>query len=130
MAFYNPTNGYARTSDWQIRTRLALMLLDGTINALEGTLMAFRTGSTEELTRRFRENLTTARSLLRELRELMSRDFESTVAGMLSEFWNYSEFRLEESLARGTTDGVKDVLNNLIRIRQAWREAIGLRAES
>lgn len=106
------------------------MLLDGTINALEGTLMAFRTGSTEELTRRFRENLTTARSLLRELRELMSRDFESTVAGMLSEFWNYSEFRLEESLARGTTDGVKDVLNNLIRIRQAWREAIGLRAES
>lgn len=130
MAYYNPTNGYGRTPDRQIRTRLVLMLLDGAINALEGTLMAFRTGNAEELTRRFRENLTTARSLLGELREVMPKDFDSPVAGLLSEFCNYSEFRLEESLARGTTDGVKDVLNNLVRIRQAWREAIGLQAGS
>lgn len=123
MALPNPYQSYRRMAA-QTATpgQLVLMLFDGAINFLERAAKGFELDDPLEFNATINNNILKAQAIINELNASLDMEAGGELAVNLRRLYEYMDFRLTESNRTKTPEGLREVIQRLGVIRDAWAE--------
>jgi flagellar protein FliS len=129
MPAINPWKSYHQTATLTAPPgQLILMLYDGALRFLERALQGFELKDPAQLNMTVNNNLGRARDIIRELDCALNLEEGGDLAQTLHQLYEYFESRIHLSNVRKQRHGVKEVIQHLNVLREAW--AAMLRGES
>lgn len=125
MALPNPYQSYRRMAA-QTATpgQLVLMLFDGAINFLERAARGFELEDPLEFNTTIHNNIQKAQAIINELNASLDMEAGGELAANLRRLYEYLDYRLTESNRTKTPEGLREVIQRLGVIRDAWAEMI------
>ena len=125
MSYTRPWNSYRQTSTQTASPgQLVLMLYDGALRFLEKALAGFESDDPLEFNQTINNNLLRAQSILGELNSTLNMEQGGRLAVTLRGLYGYMDDRLTESNFRKSPDGIRDTIQRLTVIRDAWRQML------
>lgn len=106
------------------RGQLVLMLYDGAIRFLERSLAGFEMEDPAESNSTINNNIVRAQDIIRELDNSLNLDGGGELATTLRRLYHYFEWRLTESNLQKTPTGIREVIDRLTSLREAWFTAL------
>jgi flagellar protein FliS len=103
---------------------LVLMLYDGAIRFLEKAMHGFSSEDPAEFNQTINNNVQRAQAILDELNAALNLEQGGELAGQLGRIYHYLDRRLQESNLRKQPDGIEEVRERLVVLRDAWREML------
>jgi flagellar protein FliS len=100
------------------------MLFDGAINFLERASEGFNLDDPLEFNATINNNILKAQAIINELNASLDMDAGGELAANLRRLYEYMDYRLTESNRTKTPEGVREVIQRLGVIRDAWAEMI------
>lgn len=124
----------ARTSPWQSYRQVAtqtaspgqliLMLYDGALRFLETALKAFGEDDPLEHFQTINNNVQRAQAILQELSSALNVQQGGQLAETLQALYHYLDRRLQESNVRKEPAGIKEAIDRLTVLRDAWAQML------
>ncbi len=106
------------------RGQLVLMLYDGAIRFLECSLKGFDMDDPGEQNSTINNNIVRAQDIIRELDNSLNMEGGGELASTLRRLYHYFEWRLTESNLHKTPTGIREVIDRLTSLREAWATAL------
>ena len=129
MPVANPSNSYRRVAMQTAPPgHLVLMLYEGTLRFLERALTGFSIEDPAECNETISNNIVRAQEIIRELARCLDLNMGGELAQHLDRLYDYFDRRLMESNLTKKEDGIRDVINRVSVLRNAW--ATMLRGDS
>ncbi len=126
MHFANPLKSYRQVAAQTAPSgQLILMLYDGAIRFLERSLEGFQKDDPAECNMTVNNNLLRAQEIVRELNWSLNMEQGGECAANLRRLYHYLDHRLEQSNIRKEQDGIREVINRLTVLRDAWATMLG-----
>lgn len=100
--------------------QLVLMLFEGAIRFLEQAQAGFEIQDPAESNTRIHNNVTKAQEIIRELNYSLNLKEGGQLAVTLQGLYMYFERRLDESNRRKEPEGIKEVIERVTVLRDAW----------
>lgn len=104
--------------------QLVLMLYEGAIRFLERAIQGFDYEDPAEANEAINNNIQRAQAILDELNHALDVNQGGPLAQHLRGIYNYLDRRLQDSNMRKEPDGIRDAINRLAVLRDAWREML------
>jgi flagellar protein FliS len=104
--------------------QLILMLYDGAIRFLEGALKAFGADDPLEHFQTINNNVQRAQAILQELSGALNVSQGGQLAETLQALYHYLDRRLQESNVRKEPGGIKEAIDRLTVLRDAWAQML------
>jgi len=104
--------------------QLVAMLYDGTIRFLERALMAFDSRDPLEFNQGIHNNVRRAQAIIHELNICLNMEDGGELATVLRRLYLYFNMRLDESNRFKRPQGVREVIERLTVLRDAWTEML------
>jgi len=104
--------------------QLVLMLYDGAIGFLERALAGFQREDPLEFNQTIHNNVVRAQAVIRELNLTLNMEAGGELSVTLRQLYQYFDERLEESNITKQDSGVKEVIQRLTVLRDAWAEML------
>lgn len=102
--------------------QLVLMLYNGAIKYLEQALRGFEKEDPLEFNLTINNNILKAQEIINELNNALDIENGGEVAANFRRLYDYFDYRLTESNTKKDPTGIRDVLNRLIILRDAWQQ--------
>jgi flagellar protein FliS len=122
------SNTYQSYRTTAIRTaspgQLILMLYDGAIRFLERALLGFSNDDPLEFNQTIHNNVTRAQQIIDELNSSLNMAVGGDFAANQRRLYTYFDDVLHSSNVRKDEAGIRDVLNRLTILRNAWAEML------
>jgi flagellar secretion chaperone FliS len=100
------------------------MLYDGAIGFLERALAGFQQGDPLEFNQTIHNNLLRAQAIIQELNLILNLEAGGELSATLRRLYQYFDERLQESNITKQDRGVKEVIQRLTVLRDAWAEML------
>lgn len=100
--------------------QLVLMLYDGTLRFLERALTGFDKDDPAEFHETISNNVLRAQEIIHELARSLNLAVGGDLARHLEGLYDYFDRRLMESNVRKEEVGIRDVINRITTLRNAW----------
>ncbi len=121
MAAINPWKSYHQIATLTAPPgQIILMLYDGALRFLDRALYGFAAEDPAELNMTVHNNLQRARDIIRELDCALDIDRGGELAETLHRLYDYFDHRLHASNLKKQRDGIKEVIQHLSVLREAW----------
>lgn len=104
--------------------QLILMLYDGALRFLEGALKAFGADDPLEHFQTINNNVQRAQAILQELSSALNVQQGGPLAETLQALYHYLDRRLQESNVRKEPAGIKEAIDRLTVLRDAWAQML------
>lgn len=104
--------------------QLIIMLYEGAINSLERAMKGFEKDDPLEVNLTVHNNVTHAQDIILELNSSLNMAAGGDFAATMRRLYDYMDERLTESNLRKDPAGVREVVNRLIVLRDAWAETL------
>ncbi|MBI5820976.1 MAG: flagellar export chaperone FliS [Verrucomicrobia bacterium] len=104
--------------------QLIVMLYEGAINSLERAMQGFEKDDPLEANLTVHNNVTHAQNIILELNSSLNMAAGGDFAVTMRRLYDYMDERLSESNLRKDPAGVREVVNRLIVLRDAWVETL------
>jgi flagellar protein FliS len=101
------------------------MLFDGAIRFLEQALAGFQHDDPGEFNLAVNNNVQRAQAIVDELNGSLDMVRGGELSQRLRAIYNYIDRRLDESNWSKTPDGIRESLERLATLREAWSEMLG-----
>lgn len=105
--------------------QLVLMLFDGAIRFLERALAGFDYDDPLEFNLTINNNVQRAQDILRELDASLDLVRGGDLAVTLHRLYDYLDRRLTDSNLKKKPDGIREAIQRLTVLRDAWRQMLG-----
>ena len=100
--------------------QLVVMLYEGAIRFLEGALGGFQRTDPKEFNETINNNVIRAQEIIRELNSSLDLDQGGELSATLRRLYYYMDDRLTHSNVQKTPEGIRDTINRLSTLRDAW----------
>ncbi|MFO1497045.1 MAG: flagellar export chaperone FliS [Verrucomicrobiota bacterium] len=121
MPFANPSHAYKRVAAQTAPPgQLVLMLYEGAIRFLEHALAGFGLDDPAEFNQTISNNVLRAQEIIRELSRCLDLGSGGELARQLERLYDYFDRRLMESNMKKEPEGIRDVMNRVSTLRNAW----------
>ena len=110
--------------------QLVVMLYDGAIRFLERALTGFQYDDPKDFNETINNNVIRAQDIISELNDSLDLARGGELARTLRSLYNYMDNQLTHSNADKSQDGIRDVINRLSTLRDAWSEMLVQRGSS
>jgi len=125
MSYPRPWNSYRQISTQTASPgQLVLMLYDGALRFLEQSLSGFEKDDPIEFNQTINNNVLRAQSILGELNSTLNMEQGGDLARTLRGLYGYLDDRLMESNVRKSPDGIRETIQRLTVLRDAWQEML------
>lgn len=104
--------------------QLVVMLYDAAINSLERAMMGFEKDDPLEFNQTIHNNVIRAQDIIGELNSSLNLTAGGDFALTMQQLYNYMSNRLAESNRRKEPNGIREVVNRLTVLRDAWAETL------
>ncbi|MFM1942527.1 MAG: hypothetical protein RI897_1509 [Verrucomicrobiota bacterium] len=104
--------------------QLVLMLYDGALGFLERSLQGFEMEDPGEMNEAIGNNILKAQAILEELDRSLDMSVEGGFSETMRGLYGYMDRKLFESNMRKEPEGIREVVERLTVIRDAWREML------
>ena len=104
--------------------QLVLMLYDGALGFLERALAGFRQEDPLEHNQTIHNNLMRAQAIIQELNFALNMEAGGELSATLRRLYQYFDDRLHESNLTKRDRGVREVIERLTVLRNAWAEML------
>jgi len=104
--------------------RLIAMLYDGALRFLERALMAFESRDPLEFNQGVHNNVRRAQAIIHELNICLNMEAGGELATVLRRLYLYFDMRLNESNRFKRPEGIREVIQRLTVLRDAWSEML------
>ncbi len=106
------------------RGQLVLMLYDGAIRFLGCSLTGFELEDPGECNATISNNILKAQDIIRELDNSLNLQSGGELATTLRNLYHYFDWRLTESNLKKEPTGIREVIDRLTSLREAWSTAL------
>lgn len=121
----NPCESYRNVATQTAsRGQLVLMLYEGAIRKLEEALGGFAIEDPAESISAISNNILRAQEIVRELNYALDLDQGGELALQLRRLYDYFDRKLDESNRAKDSGGIKEVIERLTTLRDAWSEML------
>jgi flagellar secretion chaperone FliS len=121
MPTLNPCQSYRQITTLTASPgQIVLMLYDGALRSLERSLAGFDYTDPAEANMTIHNNIQRALDIIRELDGALNLDQGGEFAGTMRRLYDYFDRRLRESNIRKDPAGVKEIIQHLTELRDAW----------
>ena len=125
MRSENPWNRYRQVATQTAPPgQIVLMLFDGDINFLERALHGFDLEDPSECNQAIHNNITKAQAIIEELDRSLNIAEGGEFSANMRRLYQYMDRRLTESNLHKEQGGVREVVERLSVIRDAWRQML------
>ncbi len=100
------------------------MLYDGALRFLERALMAFESRDPLEFNQGIHNNVRRAQAIIHELNICLNMEAGGEMATVLRRLYLYFDMRLNESNQLKSAEGIREVVERLTVLRDAWSEML------
>lgn len=107
--------------------QLVVMLHDGAIRFLECALAGFQHDDPKEFNETINNNVLRAQEIISELDNSLDLAQGGELAATLRRLYNFMDNQLTHSNASKSPEGIRDALQRLSTLRDAWREMLAQR---
>ena len=104
--------------------QLVVMLYDGAIRFLERALVGFQHEDPLEFNSTINNNVLRAQEIINELNASLDLSQGGQIASTLRGLYNFMDRQLTASNNRKTPDGIRDTIQRLSTLREAWTEML------
>ena len=104
--------------------QLVVMLYDGAIRFLECALAGFEYDDPKEFNEAINNNVIRAQGIINELDCSLDLAQGGELAATLRRLYHYMNNQLTHSNARKSPEGIRDTIQRLSTLREAWREML------
>lgn len=131
MSFANPWKSYHKVATQTASPgQLVLMLYDGAIRFLERSICGFSLDDPAEFNSTISNNILRAQAIITELNTSLNMEVGGEVSVNLRQLYTYFDRRLTESNIRKEQDGIKEVIERLTVLRDAWSTMLSRQSSS
>jgi flagellar protein FliS len=121
MSFSSPWKSYHKVATQTASPgQLVLMLYDGAIRFLDRSLAGFSLDDPAEFNSTINNNILRAQAIINELNTSLNMEMGGEVSVNLRQLYTYFDRRLTESNIHKAQDGIKEVIERLTILRDAW----------
>ena len=110
--------------------QLVVMLHDGAIRFLDCALAGFQYDDPKEFNETINNNVLRAQEIISELDGSLDLVQGGELAATLRRLYHYMDDRLTHSNASKSPEGIRDALQRLSTLRDAWREMLAQRGSA
>ena len=107
--------------------QLVVMLYDGAIRFLECAITGFQYDDPKEFNETINNNVIRAQEIISELDDSLDLVQGGELASTLRGLYHYMDNQLTHSNASKSPEGIRDALQRLSTLRDAWREMLAQR---
>ncbi len=131
MSFSNPWKSYHKVATQTASPgQLVLMLYDGAIRFLERALTGFAFDDPAEFNASISNNILRAQAIINELNSSLDMEKGGDISINLRQLYTYFDRRMTESNIRKEQEGIKEVIERLTVLRDAWSTMLGRQTAS
>lgn len=121
MQLINPWKSYRQVATQTASPgQLVLMLYEGAIRFLERSRLGFAKDDPAEFNGTINNNILRAQEIIQELNASLNTTAGGELAGTLRRLYEYMDWRLSESNRLKEENGIKEVIQRLTILRDAW----------
>ena len=125
MSLRSPWNSYRQVAmQTAAPGQLVLMLFEGALRSLDRAESGFSVDDPAEGNQTIHNNIQRAQDILHELNMALNIEEGGELASTLRSLYEYMDRRLLESNLKKTADGLVEVRNYLITLRDAWSDML------
>jgi len=110
--------------------QLVVMLYDGAIRFLDCALVGFQYDDPKEFNEAINNNVLRAQEIISELDGSLDLVQGGELAATLRRLYHYMDVQLTHSNASKSPEGIRDALQRLSTLRDAWREMLSQRGSA
>ena len=130
----NPAHSYRSYKTIATQTappgQLVVMLYDGAIRFLDCALAGFHHEDPKEFNETINNNVIRAQEIITELDDSLDLARGGELASTLRRLYHYMDNQLTHSNANKSPEGIRDALDRLSTLRDAWREMLAQRGSA
>ena len=121
MSFSNPWKSYHKVATQTASPgQLVLMLYDGAIRFLDRSLAGFALDDPAEFNSSISNNILRAQAIINELNSSLDMEKGGDISVNLRQLYTYFDRRMTESNIRKEQEGIREVIERLTVLRDAW----------
>ncbi len=125
MSYANPSQTYRQVATLTASPgQLVLHLYDGAIRFLERAQAGFQYADPLEFNQTIHNNIVRAQAIIRELDFALNMEAGGELSVTLRRLYRYFDERLRASNLTKQDDGIKEVIERLTVLRDAWSEML------